>query len=417
MVFKAVTFVIAMIVTSSICQAQSEAEKKVVFVLIDGISADVIEKVSTPNLDAISQEGGYTRAYMGGEKGGYSQTPTISAVGYNSLLTGTWANKHNVWGNDIKSPNYHHWNVFRIAKQMKPKIRTAIFSSWEDNRTKLIGEGMKEAGGFEFDYSYDGYELDTVNFPHDKDEHYISKVDEMVSKRAAECIAKEGPDLSWMYLWYTDTMGHKFGDSEAFYRSIELADKQVGRVWDAVKQRKEKFNEDWMIVITTDHGRRLPDGKGHGGQSDRERSIWIVTNHQNTNSYFKSNPAIVDIAPSILRHMEIEMPEDLNKEMDGISLIGGVSASDLKARKKGSQFNLTWKSFGEGAPATVYISETNHFKSGGTDRYTKVLSVNSFDERASFEIKGSNLPFYKIVLVTADNTLNTWVVEKQEEAQ
>ncbi|WP_165501244.1 hypothetical protein [Pedobacter psychrodurus] len=33
---------------------------------------------------------------MGGEKDGYSQTPPISAVRYNSLLTGIWFNKHNI---------------------------------------------------------------------------------------------------------------------------------------------------------------------------------------------------------------------------------------------------------------------------------------------------------------------------------
>ena len=83
-----------------------ESKTKVIFVIVDGISSDAIEKVETPNLDAVAKEGGYTHAYVGGEKGGYSETPTISAVGYNSLLTGTWANKHNVWGNSIKSPNY-----------------------------------------------------------------------------------------------------------------------------------------------------------------------------------------------------------------------------------------------------------------------------------------------------------------------
>src|SRR4051794_8697433 len=77
---------------------QAEKEKKVLFVIVDGIPADVLERVNTPSIDQISSDGGYARAYLGGERGGYSETPTISAVGYNSLLTGTWANKHNVWG-------------------------------------------------------------------------------------------------------------------------------------------------------------------------------------------------------------------------------------------------------------------------------------------------------------------------------
>src|SRR5688500_5289719 len=91
--------------------AASAQKKKAVFVIVDGIPADLIEKLPTPALDSIAGNKGYKRAIVGGERGGYSQTPTISAVGYNSVLTGTWVNKHNVWGNygeDIAAPNYNY---------------------------------------------------------------------------------------------------------------------------------------------------------------------------------------------------------------------------------------------------------------------------------------------------------------------
>ncbi len=88
--------------------------KKALFVIVDGIPADVVEKVNTPTLDKIAKIGGYRRAYVGGEKGGYSEMPTVSAVGYNSLLTGTWFNKHNVIDNKIENPNYNYWTIFRF---------------------------------------------------------------------------------------------------------------------------------------------------------------------------------------------------------------------------------------------------------------------------------------------------------------
>ena len=75
-------------------------QKKAVFIIIDGIPADLIEKLNTPTIKAISKEGGFVHAWCGGEKGTYNQTPTISAVGYTTILTGTWVNKHNVWDND-----------------------------------------------------------------------------------------------------------------------------------------------------------------------------------------------------------------------------------------------------------------------------------------------------------------------------
>lgn len=298
------------------------AQPKAVFIILDGIPADVIESVETPTLDEIAGEYGYTRAYTGGIAGGYSETPTISAVGYNSLLTGTWANKHNVWGNSIKDPNYNYWNIFRIVKSVNPEAKIAIFSTWLDNRTKLIGEGLDEAGNLKMDYAFDGFEHDTVNFPHTDDRIFILNIDEHVSKEAGRYILNQGPDLSWVYLEFTDDMGHRYGDSPEMVEAVKKADLQVKRVWEAVKEREKLLDEDWMIVITTDHGRDAATGKNHGGQSERERTIWIVTNSDNLNDSFNKMPAMVDIMPSILAHMEIEIPESIKKEVDGVSFVG-----------------------------------------------------------------------------------------------
>ncbi|MGZ8552312.1 MAG: alkaline phosphatase family protein, partial [Chitinophagaceae bacterium] len=159
--------------------------KKAVFIIVDGIPADVIKKLDPPNLKTIAGHGGFANAVVGGEKNGYSQTPTISAVGYNSVLTGTWVNKHNVWGNDIKAPNYNYPNIFRLLKQQSPTKKIAIFSSWLDNRTKLVGDGLAVAGNIGFDYHVDGLELDTIRFPHDKNKYYIHLIDEKVTDEAA----------------------------------------------------------------------------------------------------------------------------------------------------------------------------------------------------------------------------------------
>lgn len=296
-------------------------QQKAVFILLDGIPADVVEQVNTPFLDEIAELGGYTRAFVGGTVGEETETPTISAPGYMSLITGTWANKHNVWGNDVKDPNYDYWNIFRILKTVDPQKKIAIFSTWEDNRTKLIGESLPEAGNIVMDYAFDGFENDHETFPHDDDRKFIYNIDEKVSQEAARYIKTEGPDLSWVYLEFTDDMGHKFGDSPQMSHAVEEADMQVGRIWSAIKYRIKTYHENWMIVITTDHGRNAPDGRSHGGQSHRERTTWIVTNYPKLKPSFYHNPPIVDILPSILDHLNVIPPPPIASQFEGGSFI------------------------------------------------------------------------------------------------
>lgn len=384
-------------------------QRKVVFIILDGIPADVVEDVPTPVIDAISAEGGYTRAYLGGLKGGYSESPTVSAVGYNHVLTGTWSNKHNVWDNEIEKPNYHYWNVFRIAKSCKPDLKTAIFSSWTDNRTKLVGEGLASAGNLKFDYSYDGLELDTVAFPQAEDRIFMSQIDEAVSSEAGRYIREKGPDLSWVYLEFTDDMGHMYGDSPQFTDAVKKADAQVGKIWDAIRQRTRQYGEDWMIVITTDHGRDMESGKDHGGQTYRERTTWIATNAKSLNRHFKEIPAAVDIAPSILAFMNLTAPEPIRQEFDGTSFIGPVAISNLGATRSGKKVTLTWTPFKTDGQAEVKISATNNFSIGKNDSYTSVGKVDLAKGSYSFDLPNDKTRLYKILLCTPENILNVWV--------
>ena len=294
---------------------------KVVFIIVDGIPADVLENTSTPVLDSISGDSGYTRSYVGGAVGGESESPTSSAIGYNNLLTGTWANKHNVYDNEVANPNYDYWDIFRIAKAHDPSLQTAIFSTWTDNRTKLIGDGLEEAGGNKLDYAFDGFELDLERFPHDLLHDYIRNIDELVTDEAARYVESDGPDLSWVYLQYTDDMGHGYGDGPVVTAAVEHMDGQIGRIWNAVQKRQQEHNEDWMILITTDHGRDANTGQSHGSQTERERTTWIVTNSDDLNERYYQTPAIVDILPSIATHLRLDIPANIRDQLDGQSFI------------------------------------------------------------------------------------------------
>lgn len=394
-----------------------QGKNKALFVIVDGISYEQLKKVATPNLDAIAKVGGMSRAYVGGEKKTYSQTPTISAVGYNSLLTGTWVNKHNVWDNKIDKPNYHYWTIFRFFREAYPAKKTAVYSTWLDNRTKLIGADLAETGKMKMDYFFDGFELDTVNFPHDKNSEYISKIDGKVVDEAARHIKDEAPDLSWVYLEFTDDMGHRYGNSEQFFNAVKQMDAQMGQLWEAVRERESRHGENWQIFVTTDHGRGEPAGKDHGGQSDAERSTWIVTNAKGLNAHFtksaehKQIPAIVDITPTIARHLDLKFPKEQLFELDGIPLTGKISLTELTAKKEADKIILSWTAREKEGDVKIWLTTTNHFETGGNDRYLLMSQLPVTHGKAQIDVSKLPKGFYKIVVEGKYNTLNRWIVE------
>ncbi len=391
----------------------AQTKRKLVFVIADGIPADVIEKVATPHLDIIAREGRYMRAHVGGDKGTYSETPTISAVGYNSLLTGTWANKHNVWDNDNQSPNYHYPTIFRLLKDQYPQKKIAIYSSWQDNRTVLIGEGKAETGNIHLDQSADGYELDTLHFPHDKKRDFMHRIDEQVISDADKGIRATAPDLSWIYLEYTDDMGHMHGDSPEFYKAIEMLDNQMGKIWDAIQYRKQQFKEEWMIVITTDHGRSEADGKGHGGQSPRQRNTWIITNNPAINAYPDYiRPGIVDIFPTIARYMDIRIPTAIGRELDGVPFTGKLSLISMDVNYFQNKLDINWTAIDpkDNSPVKIWVAPTNNVKTGGTDEYRLMGELPMNKKHADIDVTQMPSSFYKIVLEGSNNSLNKWFV-------
>ncbi|MBC6611340.1 alkaline phosphatase family protein [Hymenobacter sp. BT507] len=411
---KSYPFLFLALLLTHLAPAQQRA-RKVVFIIADGIPADVLEKAPTPNIRKLIAAGTYLRAHVGGDQGTYTETPTISAPGYNDLLTGTWGYKHNVWDNDIKDPNYQYKTIFRLLKDQRPASRTAVFSTWLDNRTKLLGDGLAATGNLHLDYHADGYELDTVAYPHDKQSQYIHAIDERVVQEATKTLATNAPDLSWVYLEYTDDMGHRHGDSPEQLQALAYLDAQVGRLWEAVQTRQRQHKEDWLLVLTTDHGRDPQTGRHHGGQSARERATWVVLSTKEVNTYARQQPVgIVDILPTVARYLQLSLPQATQRELDGVPLLGPVSLAGPQVQATGDSLRITWQALGpKTEKVKVWLTPTNNFQTGEQDAYTLLGTAPL--ERQSLLVSRKQYPgeFYKIVLEGKHNTVNRWLTSEK----
>ena len=112
-----------------------------------------------------------------------------------------------------------------------------------------------------------------------------------------------------------------YGDGDELTAAVAIMDANVGKIWKAVQDRQETHDEDWLVIVTTDHGRDDKTGKNHGGQSLRERTTWIATNSGRLNATFDDLPSIVDILPSILKHLAIIPSPPVAAQLDGESFI------------------------------------------------------------------------------------------------
>lgn len=220
--------------------------------------------------------------------------------------------------------------------------------------------------------------------------------------------------MSWVYLQYTDDIGHHFGDGPQMDSAVIKADIQVGRLWEAVQQREAEHGEKWLVYVVTDHGR---DDKGfhHGGQTPRERGIWFATNDKNLNEYFhQATPGLVDVLPSILRFMDVEVPEQYRFEMDGVPLSGKISHVFNEAVVEDGQLQLGWTPYTNEGTLNVWITTTNNHKTGGKDEYTLLGEVPIKDANAILDISAYPSEFYKIVLESDEHTANRWIGQLSE---
>lgn len=313
--------------------------RRVLFIGIDGCRADAVvaamERGMAPQMKSLSEDanGLLTRKfYAGGEKDTPTHQPTISGPGWSSLLTGVWMNKHGVRDNRFIGGRYQSYSHFmRHIKEVKAEAFCASFADWPPIHD-FIADGSR-AGGKEF--------LD-VKFTcaPDAKRHFIDNPEKDIEVRdeALKTLRAQNPDAMFVYFGQVDEFGHGAVDSRAnfspdstlYLNAISHVDSHIGELIRAMRARAKFGEEEWLVLITTDHGGR---GNSHGGDSDAERNIWLVAHGSKLPRERLLNEPVPQTAlvPLIYAHLDIKPRPEWNPEPPKPEPVK-PAATDKKAR-------------------------------------------------------------------------------------
>lgn len=269
---------------------------KVLLIGIDGVRADVLAQVATPNINALIREGAFSDKAQTG-------LPTVSGPSWSSMLTGAWSDKHGVVDNSFEGKNYGEYPDFLTRIEMaQPNLGTFAVADWAPLVSELDGGPLIGSGPDEV-VMLNGYDLGWA------------EADSMSVDIAVDRLANEDLDAAFVYLGNPDETSHHQGSIGIEYeQAIELADRHVGRLIAAIAARSTYDSERWLVLVSTDHG-RLENG-GHGGESPEERTIFFIASGPDVvPGVLSGTPQIVDVAVTALMHMGIDI--DPNWGLDG----------------------------------------------------------------------------------------------------
>ena len=264
-------------------QAGQDKTPKVLILGIDGCRPDALVAAGAPALDGLIQDGCISL---------HAQTCAVTSSGpsWSSLLTGTWPDKHGVHDNSFAGNRFEKYpHVFSRIESVRPELFTASFAHWGPIHEHIVSAAD------------------------------ISKPAESAAavREAAVRLLQEGdPDILFLHFDDVDGAGHSMGYSvevPEYMEAIRQTGVEIGLVLDAMRARPSYGEEDWLVLVTTDHG----GTDGHGRDIPEHRTIFVIVSGESAlRGTIEPAPGIVDCAATALAHLGVE--PDPSWELDGV---------------------------------------------------------------------------------------------------
>lgn len=306
------------------CASWSSAAPKALLIGIDGAQFERIQALNTPNFDRLY----INRAYTGGIAGESSQQSTYSGPGWSTILTGNWVHKHQVTSNSSGLANPAYPSIFKRLKQANSNLKVASIVNWAPINTQFFTNDVALINKVQSGLSDANVVTEAISF------------------------MNSGGDFTFVHLDGPDHAGHSYGFGSSYDASIITADQQLGQLLNAVEQLKLTTGDDWLVLVTTDHGREAT-GFNHGNQTFNEKTIFIASNKVLNQEFSQHVTALANtafnniygyaaqtsITPTLLRHMGVE-PQRI-WQLDGLPLIGNLGVRKVMA---GTNTDIAWYS-------------------------------------------------------------------------
>ncbi|WP_436774796.1 alkaline phosphatase family protein [Yinghuangia sp. YIM S09857] len=277
---------------------------KVLVIGLDGARLDKVRSANAPALQQLMTQGmtAHSMLYAG------PMAESSSGPGWTTLATGVWPDKHGVRDNSFNGANRGAYPDFMTRLETAdPTNSTFVDATWSPIPAASGGGPIFSAA---------------------TDVRIAGGPDTTTAATAARVLAERGPDASYVVLDDIDHAGHSQGaDSRMYKTAIEAKDAEVRMLLDAIRGRATYAQENWLVMVTSDHG-HLPVG-GHGGSRPTERQTFVIAAGAGIPAgSVRNDVRMVDVAATALDHLGVAVDPSWN--LDGRPL-RAASAEEFDA--------------------------------------------------------------------------------------